>query len=366
LKGKEPEVPTEVRHSPPTLQFNQLMSDKNSNKEDQVVPATDKNGRGKVTIKPDGVEPTNKRSYSKSTGKESDNGKTSKIPPKDPKSNPIHKPEEGSENSGKGKVADSKKSKSRKAEIPPGPTAEKNSKGKKSNSSEGEKSKMRKGGTESPRPASVSSDRSKSTDSAEEVKVEEILAYYPTDEEFQDPLKYISQIQTEAEKFGIARIVPPKSFRVKFLGSLLSFLNVVINNNCLNKTYFQPECNVEDDMRFTAYNHYIHRMNKRWGPNVHVRVGIMENLRKSKVRVSTSNPPMIGGMEVDLTTLYHTVQSFGGLTEVIQKDKWNKVSDAMHIPKAANDRASKLDAIYVKYVLPYEMLSESKFIFTIF
>lgn len=113
-------------------------------------------------------------------------------------------------------------------------------------------------------------------------------------------------------------------------------------------------------MRFTAYNHYVHRMHKRWGSNVHIRVGIMENLRKSKVRVTASNPPVIGGMEIDLTTLYQTVQSFGGLTEVIQKDKWNKVSDALHIPKAANDRASKLDAIYVKYVLPYEMLSESK------
>ena len=113
-------------------------------------------------------------------------------------------------------------------------------------------------------------------------------------------------------------------------------------------------------MRFTAYNHYIHRMYKRWGPNVQERVAMMEHLRKSKVDISTSTPPMIGGMEIDLTTLYHTVQSMGGLTEVIQKDKWNKVSDAMHIPKAANDRASKLDAVYVKYVLPYEMLSESK------
>ncbi len=116
-------------------------------------------------------------------------------------------------------------------------------------------------------------------------------------------------------------------------------------------------------MRFTAYNHYIHRMFKRWGPNVQERVAMMEHLRQSKVDVSTSTPPMIGGMEIDLTTMYHTVQSMGGLTEVIQKDKWNKVSDAMHIPKAANDRAGKLDAVYVKYVLPYEMLSERKYSF---
>lgn len=38
--------------------------------------------------------------------------------------------------------------------------------------------------------------------------------YYPTDKEFEDPLKYIQKIQSQAEKYGMARIVPPKSFRV--------------------------------------------------------------------------------------------------------------------------------------------------------
>ena len=123
--------------------------------------------------------------------------------------------------------------------------------------------------------------------------------------------------------------------------------------------FFQPDCNVDDDMRFTAYNHYIHKMFQRWGPNVHETMAIKEHLRNTDV--DTSSVPLIGGMEVDLCTLYHTVQSLGGLKETIEKQKWNKVSDAMHIPKAANDRVSKLDSVYVKYVLPYETLSESKY-----
>jgi hypothetical protein len=44
--------------------------------------------------------------------------------------------------------------------------------------------------------------------------VREAPTFYPTDLEFEDPLKYIQKIQAIAGKFGMARIVPPRSFRV--------------------------------------------------------------------------------------------------------------------------------------------------------
>jgi protein Jumonji len=65
----------------------------------------------------------------------------------------------------------------------------------------------------------------------------------------------------------------------------------------------------------------------------------------------------IGGMEVDLPRLYKIVQSFGGLKEVIEKKKWHRVADGMKIPKSAQDRVTKLDDIYCKYLLPYDTLS---------
>lgn len=69
-------------------------------------------------------------------------------------------------------------------------------------------------------------------------------------------------------------------------------------------------------------------------------------------------------MEVDLPHLYQTVQSLGGLKEVIEKKKWQKVADGMKIPRSAQDRVTKLDDIYCKYLLPYDTLSPGKQTFT--
>lgn len=45
---------------------------------------------------------------------------------------------------------------------------------------------------------------------------------------------------------------------------------------------------------------------------------------------------------------------------MIEKQRWTKVADTMHVPKAAHDRAAKLELIYLKYVLPYAILSDGK------
>lgn len=65
-------------------------------------------------------------------------------------------------------------------------------------------------------------------------------------------------------------------------------------------------------------------------------------------------------MEVDLPKLYQTVQNFGGLKEVIEKKRWQRVADAMRIPKSAQDRVTKLDDIYCKFLLPYDTLSHGE------
>lgn len=153
--------------------------------------------------------------------------------------------------------------------------------------------------------------------------------FRPTDKEFADPMEFIDRITPVAARFGICRIIPPSSFK--------------------------PECKVSDDMRFTAYNLYVHKMLHRWGPSAKEFSAIKKYLATQSITLI--HPPWIGGMEVDLPRLYHTVQELGGLKEVIEKKKWARVAEEMCIPKSAQDRITKLDDIYCKYLLPYDTLS---------
>ncbi|KAK8378176.1 hypothetical protein O3P69_018859 [Scylla paramamosain] len=154
-------------------------------------------------------------------------------------------------------------------------------------------------------------------------------SFFPSEEEFTDPLDYIEKIRPEAEQFGLCRIVPPSNFK--------------------------PECRVNDDMRFTGNNQYIQKMMHRWGPNVRTLRAIRRCLAKQNIELTTN--PLIGCMELDLVRLYEVVEQHGGLMSVIENELWGKVADACRIPRSAQERITKLDSIYCKYLLPYATLS---------
>lgn len=93
----------------------------------------------------------------------------------------------------------------------------------------------------------------------------EAPVFHPTEKEFQDPIEYITKIQVQAEKFGICRVVPPSTFK--------------------------PECKVADDMRFTAYNQYVHKMMHRWGPNFKELMAITKYLKTQNITMT--QPPWV-------------------------------------------------------------------------
>lgn len=93
----------------------------------------------------------------------------------------------------------------------------------------------------------------------------EALTFHPNEREFQDPIEFIDKIRPMAEKFGICRIIPPSNFK--------------------------PECKVTDDMRFSAYNQYVHKMLHRWGPNFKEFMAIKKYLATQSI--TFTHPPWV-------------------------------------------------------------------------
>ena len=46
--------------------------------------------------------------------------------------------------------------------------------------------------------------------------IPEAPTYWPTEEEFRDPMEYMRQIAPEGRKYGIVRIVPPETWNPPF------------------------------------------------------------------------------------------------------------------------------------------------------
>ncbi|KAG1684584.1 Protein Jumonji [Nymphon striatum] len=153
--------------------------------------------------------------------------------------------------------------------------------------------------------------------------------FRPSAEEFKDPLEYIRNISPQAEQYGICTIVPPSTFK--------------------------PDCQLNDDMRFTLHNQHIHRLYKRWGPNVQKLAGIIKHLEGQSVTFDQA--PIVATVELDLCKFYDTIQSLGGLHQVLKSNKWPKVADNLHLPLGVKlDKSNKLYDLYCKYLVSYETL----------
>ncbi|KAE8597988.1 hypothetical protein XENTR_v10016669 [Xenopus tropicalis] len=183
--------------------------------------------------------------------------------------------------------------------------------------------------TDSPQKSLDSAKTEKNSGRARCTAMCEIPVLRPSAKEFHDPLIYIESIRARVEKYGMCTVIPPADWR--------------------------PECKLNDEMRFVTQIQHIHKLGRRWGPNVQRLACIKKHLKSQGITLDEL--PLIGGCELDLAQFFQLINEMGGMQQVTDLKKWNKLADMLRIPKTAQDRLAKLQEAYCQYLLSYDSLS---------
>ncbi|KAG3113428.1 hypothetical protein PI124_g10904 [Phytophthora idaei] len=143
--------------------------------------------------------------------------------------------------------------------------------------------------------------------------------FYPTAEEFQHPLKYISSIRHIGMQAGICKIVPPTGWRPPFAinEKTFRFRTRVQQLNCI-EGHSRAEGQFVEALRLFLY--------QRGQP--------MKEL------------PRADGQLVNLRLLYKTVASLGGFNAVCSSSRWEQVVRRVGRTKAASEPSEQLCSIY--------------------
>ncbi|KAF5899988.1 protein Jumonji-like isoform X1, partial [Clarias magur] len=160
----------------------------------------------------------------------------------------------------------------------------------------------------------------------------EVPAFHPSPREFHDPLAYVELVREQAEPFGLFRVVPPAGWR--------------------------PECKLKEELRFVSHVQHVHKLGRRWGPNVQRLACIRKHLRAQGINME--EPPLIGGCELDLARFFQLLNDMGGMQQVTDLKTWGRLADLLGIPRSAQDRLAKLQEAYCKYLLSYDSLSPAQ------
>ncbi|CAA0838763.1 transcription factor jumonji (jmjC) domain-containing protein [Striga hermonthica] len=155
--------------------------------------------------------------------------------------------------------------------------------------------------------------------------------YYPSEEEFKDPLEYIYKIRPEAEPYGICKIVPPGSWKPPFALDVDSF-KFPTKSQAIHQ--LQARCAPCDPKTFRLeYNRFLEE----------------ECGRKAKKRV------VFEGEDLDLCKLFNVVKRFGGYNSVVKKKKWAEVFRFIRPGKKISECSRHvLSQLYCEHLSDYE------------
>ncbi|EFJ09775.1 hypothetical protein SELMODRAFT_955, partial [Selaginella moellendorffii] len=161
----------------------------------------------------------------------------------------------------------------------------------------------------------------------------EAPVFYPTEEEFSDPLEYIAQIRHLAEPYGLCRIVPPKFWDPPFALDLQSF-SFPTKLQAIHQLQERSAALNPDTFRFE-----------------------FDRFLESQGRVLESWPQFCGE-ELDLCKAYNCVKRYGGYEKVMEQRKWGEVLRMVKpdVSPASFSTAApaNLCHLYEKHLLEYE------------
>ncbi|XVF51494.1 hypothetical protein PTKIN_Ptkin04bG0189600 [Pterospermum kingtungense] len=155
--------------------------------------------------------------------------------------------------------------------------------------------------------------------------------YYPSEEEFRDPLEYIYKIRPEAEPYGICKIVPPKNWNPPFALNFDSF-TFPTKTQAIHQLQARPaSC---DSKTFELeYSRFLEG----------------HCSKKLKKRV------VFEGEELDLCKLFNAVRRYGGYDKVVKDKKWGEVFRFMRSGKKISECAKHvLCQLYREHLYDYE------------
>ncbi|KAK6130062.1 hypothetical protein DH2020_036189 [Rehmannia glutinosa] len=161
--------------------------------------------------------------------------------------------------------------------------------------------------------------------------MDERPVFYPSEEEFKDPLEYIYKIRPEAEPYGICKIVPPRSWKPPFALDRDSF-TFPTKSQAIHQ--LQARCAPCDPKTFRLeYNRFLE---EHCG-------------KKAKKRV------VFEGEDLDLCKLFNAVKRFGGYDNAVKVKKWAEVFRFIR-PGRKISECSKhvLSQLYREHLFDYE------------
>lgn len=159
----------------------------------------------------------------------------------------------------------------------------------------------------------------------------EAPVFEPTEEEFSDPLAYISKIRPIAENTGICKIRPPNNWQPPFAVDV-------------------------DKLRFTPR---IQRLNELEA-KTRIKLNFLDQIAKFwELQGSSLKIPMVEKRALDLYSLHRVVMLEGGFESVTRDRKWSRISIRLGYPQGKNV-GSTLKNHYEKLLFPFDVFKAGK------